>query len=194
MTETISPNELKNLHRSGKIINLVDVRAPAEFRQLYVDFARNIPLNALDPELFRHEQSSEPLYIICQQGGRSRKACQKLAAAGIANVINVEGGTAACAAAGLPLARGKTTISLERQIRIAAGSLVLLGSLLAWLVHPAFLGLSAFIGAGLVFAGITNTCGMGMMLARMPWNQIQGEEQHTASKVETGSQSKECAT
>ena len=59
-------------------------------------------------------------------------------------------------------------------MRIAAGSLVLLGALLGWLVHPAFIGLSAFVGAGLVFAGITDTCGMGMMLARMPWNQCQG--------------------
>jgi hypothetical protein len=62
---------------------------------------------------------------------------------------------------------------LERQVRIAAGSLVLLGALLAWLVHPAFIALSAFVGAGLVFAGLTDTCGMGMLLARMPWNQAQ---------------------
>jgi len=64
-----------------------------------------------------------------------------------------------------------TRISLERQVRIAAGSLVLVGAALALFVHPAFIGLSAFIGAGLVFAGITDTCGMGMILARMPWNQ-----------------------
>ena len=75
--------------------------------------------------------------------------------------------------AGLPVVRGKKAISLERQVRIAAGSLVLLGVLLGWLVHPAFIGLSAFVGAGLVFAGVTDTCGMGMMLARMPWNQVK---------------------
>jgi len=74
---------------------------------------------------------------------------------------------------GLPVVRGKKAISLERQVRIAAGFLVLLGALLGWLVHPAFIGLSAFIGAGLVFAGVTDTCGMGMLLARMPWNQLQ---------------------
>jgi hypothetical protein len=67
--------------------------------------------------------------------------------------------------------RGKATISLERQVRIAAGSIVLIGTLMGAFVHPAFLGLSAFVGAGLVFAGITDTCGMGMLLARMPWNQ-----------------------
>jgi hypothetical protein len=74
-------------------------------------------------------------------------------------------------AAGLPVVRGSKAISLERQVRMAAGSLVLLGILLAWLVHPACYGLSALVGAGLVFAGMTNTCGMGLLLARMPWNR-----------------------
>ena len=85
----------------------------------------------------------------------------------------VEGGTLACVESGLPVVRGMKAISLERQVRIASGLLVLLGALLGWLVHPAFIGLSAFIGAGLVFAGVTDTCGMGMLLARMPWNQVK---------------------
>ena len=86
-------------------------------------------------------------------------------------MVNVEGGTLACVDAGLPVVRGKKAVSLERQVRIAAGSLVLLGAALSF-VHPAFVGLSAFVGAGLVFSGITDTCGMGMILARMPWNQV----------------------
>jgi Protein of unknown function (DUF2892) len=85
--------------------------------------------------------------------------------------VNVEGGTQACLDLGLPIARGKNSISLERQVRIAAGSLVVLGVTLGWFVHPVFFGLAAFVGAGLVFAGVTDTCGMGMLLARMPWNQ-----------------------
>ena len=91
------------------------------------------------------------------------------------NVVNVEGGTLACEAAGLPVVRGKKAISLERQVRIAAGFLVLVGAVLALTVHPYFAGLSAFVGAGLMFAGITDTCGMGMLLARMPWNQVSTE-------------------
>jgi hypothetical protein len=67
--------------------------------------------------------------------------------------------------------RGKKTVSLERQVRIAAGLLVVLGVVLGWLVHPAFVGLSAFVGAGLTFAGITDTCAMGMLIAKMPWNR-----------------------
>ena len=86
--------------------------------------------------------------------------------------MNVEGGTKACEQAGLPLVRGKQVISLERQVRIAAGSLVLTGVILGWFVHPIFFGLSAFVGAGLVFAGVTDTCGMGLLLARMPWNRV----------------------
>ena len=90
--------------------------------------------------------------------------------------VNVEGGTLAWEQAGLPVVRGKKAMSLERQVRIAAGSLVVLGTALGAFVHPGFLGLSAFVGAGLVFAGVTDTCGMGMVLARMPWNRAEPEE------------------
>jgi len=87
-------------------------------------------------------------------------------------VVSIEGGTAAWIAAGLPVMRpGGRTISLERQVRIVAGSLVLIGSLLAWIVHPAFIGIPLFIGSGLVFAGVTDFCGMGILLSKMPWNQ-----------------------
>lgn len=172
---TISPGQLADLCKSGKI-DLIDVRTPVEFREVHVQLARNLPLDRLDPQAVmqaRNGNKDEPLYLICRSGSRGRQACEKFLAAGFTNVVNVEGGTLACVEAGLPVVRGKKAISLERQVRIAAGSLVLLGVLLGWLVHPAFLGLSAFVGAGLVFAGITDTCGMGMMLARMPWNQVK---------------------
>ncbi len=87
-------------------------------------------------------------------------------------MVNVEGGTQAWDQAGLPVVRGQQAMSLERQVRIAAGSLVVLGSALGAFVSPYWIGLAAFVGAGLVFAGITDTCGMGMLLARMPWNKV----------------------
>jgi rhodanese-related sulfurtransferase len=121
----------------------------------------------------RKAKGDQPLYVICHTGARGKQACEKFIAAGYENVINVAGGTKAWADAGLQVVRGKQTISVERQVRMAAGSLVLLGIGLAQL-HPAFLGLSAFVGAGLLFAGITDTCGMGILLARMPWNQVLG--------------------
>ncbi len=177
MTTTITPRELETLRREGKTIELIDVRTPVEFQEVHVDYARNVPLDRLDPKAIqaaRNGSANEPLYILCRSGSRGNQACEKFVAAGFTNVINVEGGTLACEAAGLPVVRGKKAISLERQVRIAAGLLVLVGSALGYFVHPYWIGLSAFVGAGLTFAGITDTCGMGMVLARMPWNQVSG--------------------
>lgn len=171
---TVSPRRLAELCSEGKRLDLIDVRTPVEFREVHVEVARNVPLDQLDPAGLmqgRSGSADEPLYVICRSGSRGQQACEKFVKAGFPNVVNVEGGTLACIEAGLPVVRGKKAISLERQVRIAAGSLVLLGAVLGWFVHPALIGLSAFVGAGLVFAGITDTCGMGMILARMPWNQ-----------------------
>jgi rhodanese-related sulfurtransferase len=173
---TISPRQLADFCKNGRI-DLIDVRTPVEYREVHVAVAQNVPLDRLDPVALmqtRNGSRDEPLYVICRSGSRGRQACEKFLAAGFPNVVNVEGGTLAWAECGLPVVRGKKVISLERQVRIAAGLLVLLGALLGWLVHPAFVGLAAFVGAGLVFAGITDTCGMGMLLARMPWNQVKG--------------------
>ena len=105
------------------------------------------------------------------------EACEQLLAAGLKDVISVEGGTAACEAAGVPVVRGRKAMSLERQVRIAAGALVAVGAALAafgpdlmWQRIGA--GLAGFVGCGLVFAGVTDTCGMAMLIARMPWNQV----------------------
>jgi rhodanese-related sulfurtransferase len=177
MTATITPRKLAELRSAGNLIDLIDVRTPVEFREVHVDFARNVPLDRLDApsvQAARGKNAGQPLYVICRSGSRGKQACEKLAAAGI-NVVNVDGGTLAWDAAGLPVVRGKKAISLERQVRIAAGFLVLVGAVLAMTVHPYFAGLSAFVGAGLMFAGITDTCGMAMILARMPWNQVAGE-------------------
>jgi rhodanese-related sulfurtransferase len=171
----ITPQELAELCKNGKKIDLIDVRTPVEYREVHVEIARNVPLDQLDAAALmqaRNGSANEPLYIICRSGSRGHQACEKFLKAGFSNVVNIEGGTMACVEAGLPVVRGKKAVSLERQVRIAAGSLVLLGAALSF-VHPAFIGLSAFVGAGLVFAGITDTCGMGMMLARMPWNQVK---------------------
>ena len=102
------------------------------------------------------------------------KVSHKLEAAGFTNVVNVEGGTSAWHEAGLPVVEGKKVISLERQVRIVAGSLVVIGAVVGQFVHPLGYGLSALIGAGLVYAGVTDTCGMGMMIAKMPWNRALG--------------------
>jgi rhodanese-related sulfurtransferase len=168
---TISPRELFEAVQSGKAIELIDVRTPVEFGEVHASIARNVPLNELDPAQLTAGRNGSPLYFICRSGGRGKQACEKLAAAGFAQAVNVEGGTQAWEQAGLPVVRGKKAVSLERQVRIAAGSIVLIGAVLGLFVHPYWIGLSAFIGAGLVFSGVTDTCGMGMLIARMPWNQ-----------------------
>jgi rhodanese-related sulfurtransferase len=173
----LTPRQLAELLAAGGGLDLIDVRTPAEFEDVHLAGARNIPLDQLDPEALaqsRRGGPGAPLYVICQGGGRSRQACARLLKAGLSPVVDIEGGTAACVAAGLPVIRGQKSLSLERQVRIAAGTLVLLGLVLARLAHPAFLALSAFVGAGLVFAGVTDFCGMGLLLARMPWNRRAG--------------------
>jgi rhodanese-related sulfurtransferase len=194
MIATITPKELHARVSGGNAVDLIDVRTPAEFGEVHVAFARNLPLDRLDPAaLVAGRDPAHPLYIICRSGSRGRQACDRLIAAGATNVFNIEGGTHAWDRAGLPVVRGRKAMSLERQVRIAAGSIVLVGAALAWFVDPAWVGLTAFIGAGLVFAGITDTCGMGMIIARMPWNQAPFESAKTDSAPnEAAARSKSC--
>ena len=176
MVATISPTMLADLRRRGEKVTLIDVRTPAEFGEVHVDFAHNIPLDRLDAREVKSLAGNGPVYFVCKSGTRSQKACEKLLAAGLTDVVSVEGGTAACESAGVPVVRGRKVMSLERQVRIAAGSLVAIGAALAafgpdltWQQIGA--GLAGFVGCGLVFAGITDTCGMAMLIAKMPWNQ-----------------------
>ena len=176
--QTASPADVAERRRQRLPGDLIDVRTPVEYAEVHAEGARLIPLDKLDPRAVmaaRNGSAGELLYVICKSGARAAKAVEKFRAAGFDNVISVAGGTTAWADAGLPVVRGTSRIiSLERQVRIGAGSLVVLSVLLGWLVHPALFGLAAFVGAGLVFAGVTDWCGMGLLLARMPWNQVKG--------------------
>lgn len=170
---TISPQQLLEKMKSGATVTLIDVRTPVEYREVHAVGTFNMPLDTLKPETLIKNlpDANEPIYMICRSGGRAGQACERMIAAGLENVVNVEGGTTAWESAGLPVVRDHRIISLERQVRITAGSLVLLGTLLGFFVHPYWLAIPAFVGTGLVFAGISNTCGMGLLLARMPWNR-----------------------
>lgn len=175
---TITPGELEELRRGGSPVELIDVRTPVEYAEVRAEPARLAPLDSLDPRAVmesRNGSKDDPLYTICRSGSRGRQAAERFHAAGFTNVVNVEGGTLAWDQAGLPVVRNRKAVSLERQVRIAAGSLVVIGTALGAFVHPAFLALAGFVGAGLVFAGVTDTCGMGMALARMPWNRAEPE-------------------
>lgn len=169
--KTISPVELQNLLAVRPGLPLLDVRTPMEFAEVHVPLAQNMPLNELQPAELPF-QKDQPVYLLCRSGQRATKAAEKLSRDGFTRPVVVEGGTLAWIQNNLPVSRGAAkVISLERQVRIAAGSLVLLGMVLGWFVHRGFFGLSAFVGAGLVFAGITDFCGMGLLLAKLPWNR-----------------------
>jgi len=172
--KTIQPAELSDLLASEPSLALLDVRTPVEFAEIHVPQARNVPLDVLAPNaLVRMGALSkdQPVYLLCRTDARATIAAEKFAKAGFEDAIVVEGGTLAWSDAGLPVERGKArVISLERQVRIAAGSLVLAGLLLGHFINPWYIGLSAFVGAGLVFAGVTDFCGMGLLLAKLPWN------------------------
>jgi len=173
-TATITPVELSRLVANGKPV-VLDVRSPVEFAEVHVAQAQSTPLDKFSPEALAASgaiQRDQPVYLLCGTGERAAMAAEKLVSAGFAAPIVVAGGTKAWIADGLPVVRGTVhVISLERQVRIAAGSLVLLGALLGQFLHPGYLWIAAFVGASLVFAGITGICGMGLILARMPWNQ-----------------------
>lgn len=172
---TCPASEVARLIKEGRPIDLIDVRTPVEYAAVHAKGATSIPLDRLDPAKVlagRKGAASDPIYLICKAGKRGAIACEKFLAAGHANVVNVEGGTDAWVAAGLPVVRGASgVISLERQVRIGAGLLTLAGAVLALTVHVGFAAIPAFIGAGLIFAGVTDWCGMGLLLAKAPWNR-----------------------
>lgn len=191
---TITCRELKDLCEKDTV-DLIDVRTPAEFQEVHAVHARNVPLDALNPEAVmqaRGDAKDAPLFVICRSGSRGAKACEAFVKAGFTNVVNIEGGTNAWADAGYAVNRGRKVMSLERQVRIAAGLLVLTGVVLAHFVHPYLIGLSAFVGAGLVFAGLTDTCGMGMLLAKMPWNQVKATNAPTCCSMKPQAAGKSC--
>jgi rhodanese-related sulfurtransferase len=167
----ISPVELQKILATQPSSAVIDVRTPIEFAEVHVPQAQNIPLDELKPSSLQLRKD-QPVYLLCRSGQRATKAAEKFSREGFSQSIIVEGGTLAWIEANLPVTRSSVKIiSLERQVRIVAGSLVLIGVLLGWFVQRGFFGLSAFVGAGLVFAGITDFCGMGLLLAKLPWNK-----------------------
>ncbi|HYP68508.1 MAG TPA: rhodanese-like domain-containing protein [Thiobacillaceae bacterium] len=167
--QTISASALANQQKQG-VVNLIDVRTPAEFGAIHAKGAVNIPLDKLEPGALAYCNGS-PVYFICKSGVRAQKAMDKLRESGFSNMVQVEGGTDAWKSAGLPIEKGKKALGLEQQVRIIAGSMALVGAAVVLAGQPLGLILVGFMGAGMVFAGITDTCGMAMLLAKMPWNQ-----------------------
>ncbi|WP_030543362.1 rhodanese-like domain-containing protein [Streptomyces albus] len=158
-------------------LTVIDVRSPGEYAGGHIPGALNIPLDQLQralPDLRAAAERGE-LAVVCASGARSQQACEQLTAAGVPAATLV-GGTNAWAEHGHPLNQpegGRPTWAMDRQVRLVAGSLVLTGLILG-LFFPMALWLSAFVAGGLVFSALTNTCGMAVMLSKLPYNRPRG--------------------
>ena len=166
----LKPAALKqSLERNEALV--IDVREPGEFAREHIAGAQSFPLSSFDPARLPRDRR---LVLCCQSGARSSRALAQLEAAGLHDVAHLDGGLAAWKAARFTTAIDITQpISIMRQVQITAGSLVVMGAVLATLVSPWFILLSGFVGAGLVFAGVTDTCMMAKLLSKLPYNRPQ---------------------
>ncbi len=166
--EVVNPQTL-NLWLAENTINLIDVRESGEYKGEHIKGALSIPLSQFDSTKIPTDKN---FVLYCQSSTRSAQAAQKLFQEDFKKVTHLEGGLNLWKQANLPTIIDKTApISIMRQVQIVTGSLVLLGTILGALVSPFFLILSGFIGAGLLFAGVSNTCMLALLLAKLPYNQ-----------------------
>ena len=173
MTTALKPMDARALKQKldSREAILIDVRESDEHRREHVVGARLAPLSAIDAHDFDRDLDKIAVFH-CRSGMRTQANAAKLIARGFREAYFLDGGIEAWKAAGFPVhANARAPLEIMRQVQIAAGSLVLIGIALGWLVHPGFYGLAAFVGAGLTFAGASGWCGMAMLLKAMPWNR-----------------------
>ena len=169
---TVAPRDFQALRDANQELFLLDVRSPLEFEGERLEGAVNIPLDGLDAHLDEIPERLETI-IVCRTGVRATIAAETLARAGRRARV-LEGGVNAWRRARLPLRQGRKRLPVDRQVQMIAGMMVLTGVALGAFVNPWFLGISAFFGAGLTFAGATGTCGLALVLFKMPWNRPLG--------------------
>jgi rhodanese-related sulfurtransferase len=154
-------------------VQVIDVRTPGEFEGVHLPSSRNIPLDELDrhlDELRALVAGGREVVLTCRSGARSHQAQERLADAGLPTLPILEGGVVAWQAAGGPVVQDVIRWDLERQIRFVAGLIVAV-SILVSIVVPGARFVAGLVGAGLVIAAVTNTCAMGMVLTRLPFNR-----------------------
>ena len=171
MIKQATVHEINELLDSGGECQVIDVREFSEFNSERIADAQLMPLSNFEKHADEIDHT-KPVYLMCRSGNRAKNAAEKLASKGFTDIHVVEGGMVAWAGANLPVVTGESKVwSLERQVRFAAGLFVLIGILLGALFGPYLTLLSALVGGGLMFSAATDTCAMGMVLARMPWNK-----------------------
>lgn len=175
--QSIKPQDLHQLLQRDSQLQLIDVRSPVEYQSGHAIGAKLLPLDQLSPKTLIDTldatalEGDKPLYITCQSGLRAQQAAERLQETGHDNLVLLEGGTDAWISAGLPVKRCARVISLERQVQISIGALLILKVAFGFTVHELFFLAGALIGAGLIVAGITRWCGMANLIAQMPWNR-----------------------
>ncbi|NJO72626.1 MAG: rhodanese-like domain-containing protein [Leptolyngbyaceae cyanobacterium RM1_406_9] len=173
-TQTIDAPTLKQWLDRQSVL-LIDVREAVEYATEHIPGAISHPLSKFDPSQV-HLQPGQRLVLYCQSGKRSARAAAHLTAAGLTDVTELHDGISTWKAAAHPIEKSQNApISLFRQVQIVAGTLVVLSTILGVTVSPWGLLLSGLVGAGLVFAGVTNTCALGMLLAQLPYNRRVGQ-------------------
>jgi rhodanese-related sulfurtransferase len=173
MIKKATVQEINKLLSGGGECQVIDVREFSEFNSERIVDAQFMPLSNFEKHAAEIDHT-KPVYLMCRSGNRAKQAAEKLKNKGFTDIHVIEGGMAAWSDANLPVVKGESRVwSLERQVRFTAGLFVLIGVLLGVFVSPYIYLLSAFVGGGLMYSALTDTCGMGMVLARMPWNQIR---------------------
>lgn len=169
---------------SGKDPLYIDVRTPQEFETVHITGSRNIPLPDLHKFVAELKRLSltNPLFLVCRTQNRVKIAYEYLINSALTNCFILDGGITGWLNEGKPVVRGRKRISLEGQVRAIAGGLILLGVGLDLTVHDGFLLLPILVGAGLLHAGLTDSCLMGMVLAKLPYNRIGSPIPDEASK------------
>jgi rhodanese-related sulfurtransferase len=174
---TISASELFAIQNQGSKIELLDVRTGMEYRSGHIPGAKLLTLDEISDESLNEQLGDPkqgdhtPIYITCQSGFRAQQAVGKLYQRGYKNIVLVEGGTEGWEKAGLPMKRCGKVISLERQVQIVIGSLLLLKVFFGFTLHELFFVAGAVIGVGLIMAGVTRWCGLVRLIAMLPWNR-----------------------
>ena len=171
MIKQATVHEINELLDGGVECQVIDVREYSEFNSERIAAAQLMPLSNFEKHAGEIDHT-KPVYLMCRSGNRARQAGERLMNKGFSDIHVIEGGMAAWFAANLPVIKGESKVwSLERQVRFTAGLFVLAGLVMGFLVSPYLFLISGFIGAGLMFSAATDTCAMGMVLARMPWNK-----------------------
>ena len=167
----VSPAEVKQLMQTDSSVKLLDVRSPLEFSDIHIDGSINIPIDTLMFRLSELGKAGEKYVVLCRTGNRSPMAADMLMQSGLNAVKVMDGGITGWQKDKFAVIKGQGNISLERQVRIIAGSIVLSGIILSLFVSGYFIAIPIFVSCGLIFAGLTDTCLMGMLLMKLPYNK-----------------------